>query len=395
MCNMDYYIQEERKEELQYWLSGDYDSFCDKKKKIYMMAGKNNFSEKKQKDVCGMYHNENKYAGDLELAFFIEKEEKKFRGVRKQLDKREYGEWLQRLIHFRNQYAKTAGFENYLDYKYDLWGIEPNVLNRVAAKQLEAKKTDITQLKKWLIKVSMGDRLDVQNQSTLLKQVDECWNLNLCNVHIHDKNLPEFYIGACVPITIPDDIHVLINKRNGLSGFSVFMHEIGHAFYYSNIISQDIYGKKEPFNLIMEETVALLFENQVYTEKFLAQFLNIDKDMWFLKANAQLSYLLCCAKFEENIYKETNPDFDEEWKNACALVGESEETGWTNPHFFVSNPGYFAAYFIAGFLAKEIYMYVNRAGQDLFNFIKNEICNPGTNLQYDILLDKILGSFQS
>lgn len=389
MSCMEYYIQEERKEELLYGLSGDYDSFCDKKKKIYLMAKESHFNEEKQKRLRGMYHNDLKYAGDLELAFFIEKEEKKFRGVRKQLGRREYGEWLLRLIHLRNQYAKTAGFENYLNYKYDLLGIEPDVLNRVAVKQLAAEKTDITQLKEWLGKVSKDDRLDAQNQSILFKQVDECWNLNLDNIHIHDKDLPEFYIGECVPVTIPDDIHVLINKVSGLSGFSVFMHEMGHAFYYSNIISQDSYGRKEPFNSIMEETVALLFENQVYTDKFLAQFLNLEEDMWFLKANAQLGYLLCCAKFEEKIYKEADPDFDKEWKNACDLAGESAGNGWTGPHFFVSNPGYFAAYFIAGFLAKEIYLYVTGKGLDLFDFIREDICNPGTNLQYDLLLDKI------
>lgn len=41
---------------------------------------------------------------------------------------------------------------------------------------------------------------------------------------------------------------MLINKESGLSGFSVFMHEIGHAFYDSNIKGQDANRKREPFN---------------------------------------------------------------------------------------------------------------------------------------------------
>ena len=241
-----------------------------------------------------------------------------------------------------------------------------------------------------LSEIATDGLLDAGNQNILLKQVSDYWDLNLDCIQIHDRNLPEFYIGACVPIHIPDEVHVLINKVSGLSGFSVFMHEMGHAFYYSNIMGKDINGKREPFNLIMEETIALVFENQVYTKEFLTHFLGIDKNMWFLKANAQLSYLLCCARFEENIYKVEKPDFDKEWKRACDLVGEPEREGWIKPHFFVSNPGYFAAYFIAGYLAGQIYLYANKDSSYLFDFLKNEICRPGIKLQYDLLLDKIL-----
>lgn len=396
MSHLSHYIQEERKAELLYWLSGDYNSFCHKKRKIYEAASKQEAEEIKQtrktdrRQIPGRYQNHLKYVGDLELAFLIEKEEKELRSVRKQLDRPEYARRLQSLICLRNQYAETAGFEHYLDYKYALWGIDRELFRKVAARQRQAEKTDMAQLKSWLVPLSKDDRLDIKNQSALLRRLDQCWNLNLQKIQIHDQNLPAFYIGACVPVDIPDEVHVLVNRHPGLSGFSVFLHEIGHAFYYSNIVSGDIYGQKEPFNLIMEETVALLFENQVYTHEFLSDFLDIEQGMWFQKANSQLNYLLCCAAFEEAVYGKTNPDFDEEWKKACACVGEEEGDGWTKPHFFVSNPGYFTAYFIAGFLAKEIPSYVNGDSRDLLRFIKHEICNPGANLEYDRFLDRIL-----
>ena len=119
------YLQEERKAELQYWLSGDYESFCGKKKEIYLAAGKaiKDAGHTSPGHSPGGYRNELKYAGDLELAFRIETEEKKFRSVRKQLPAPEYAKWLQKLVRLRNQYARTAGFENYLDYRYALWGI--------------------------------------------------------------------------------------------------------------------------------------------------------------------------------------------------------------------------------------------------------------------------------
>lgn len=396
-CGNDY-LREEREAELQYWLTGNYDSFCDKKREIYLAAAKAGdcaFGGSAPGHRPGRYRNELKYAGDLELAFLIEKEEKKFRSVRKQLPVPEYAKWLHELIRLRNRYARTAGFENYLDYRYALWGIEADVLAKAASRQRKAEKTDGCELKRWLGEVSPDHRLAVENQRILLREVDECWNLNLSGIQIHDENLPAFYIGACVPIHIPDDVHVLINKRPGLSGFSVFLHEIGHGFYYSNIAAPDSNGRREPFNLIMEETVALLFENQVFTDGFSTEFLHADRGMWLPKAEFQLNYLLCCAEFEERIYGRPTADFGEEWKAAWAFAGETEGAagdGWTKPHFFVSNPGYFAAYFIAGFLAKEIYRYADREGRDLFDFIRNEICRPGAELEYEVLLEKVLKS---
>ena len=112
--------------------------------------------------------------------------------------------------------------------------------------------------------------------------------------------------------------------------------------------------------------------------------------MWLPKAEFQLDYLLCCAEFEERIYRKADPDFDAEWKAACAFTGEEEGDGWTKPHFFVSNPGYFAAYFIAAFLAKETYRYADRESRDLFDFIRNEICSPGGALAYEAFLEKVL-----
>jgi len=386
------YLQEERKAELQYWLSGDYESFCGKKKEIYLAAGKaiKDAGHTSHRHSPGGYRNELKYAGDLELAFRIETEEKKFRSVRKQLPAPEYAKWLQKLVRLRNQYARTAGFENYLDYRYALWGIGGDVFARAASRQRKAEKTDSMELRRWLGEVSADHRLAVENQRALFREIDECWNLNGSGIQIHDEDLPGFYIGACVPVSIPDDIHVLINRRPGLSGFSVFMHEIGHGFYYTNIAAPDIHGRREPFNLIMEETVALLFENQVYTDGFSREFLHTDRGMWLPKAEFQLDYLLCCAEFEERIYRKADPDFDAEWKAACAFTGEEEGDGWTKPHFFVSNPGYFAAYFIAAFLAKETYRYADRESRDLFDFIRNEICSPGGALAYEAFLEKVL-----
>ena len=109
-CGNDY-LREEREAELQYWLTGDYDSFCDKKREIYLAAAKAGdcaFGDSAPGHRPGRYRNELKYAGDLELAFLIEKEEKKFRSVRKQLPVPEYAKWLHELIRLRNGYARTA-----------------------------------------------------------------------------------------------------------------------------------------------------------------------------------------------------------------------------------------------------------------------------------------------
>ena len=51
--------------------------------------------------------------------------------------------------------------------------------------------------------------------------------------------------------------------------------------------------------------------------------------------------------FEELIYSTEAVDYDEEWEKLCRIFAVDPQQSWRDPHFFVSNPGYFAADLLA------------------------------------------------
>ena len=87
-----------------------------------------------------------------------------------------------------------------------------DVFARAASRQRKAEKTDSMELRRWLGEVSADRRLAVENQRALFREIDECWNLNGSGIQIHDEDLPGFYIGACVPVSIPESIGLFCQK---------------------------------------------------------------------------------------------------------------------------------------------------------------------------------------
>lgn len=385
---------EARREELNYRLTGDFERLCGRNfeinKKIKELV---NGSDRQNVLQKHNYNNILKYVGDLELKYNIEMKEKCFRNIRKQIPKKEYEERLRELVILRNEFAKTAGFHNYLEYKYSMWGIDKGIL----ANKMDKTYTElfgVTDSLEYILHIkelNSLSKLNDKNQIQLLEQMLDIWKLELKRdkVKIHTDNLPQFYIGACIPLSIPEDIHVLMNLQSGLSGFAVFMHEIGHAYYYSNISNCLSVEDQRPSNLIVEEGVALLFENLVYTSYTTKKLLGIELDVYEKLIDTFAMYQMCCIEFEERIYKEPYSEFDLVWKELRRNYEFEQKSDWCTPHFFVSEPGYFAAYFLGNRLAKDIYSYVKRNNIGINDFLIEYICSVGGNMQFDKLLKEI------
>ena len=385
---------EARREELNYRLTGDFERLCGRNfeinKKIKELV---NGSDRQNVLQKHNYNNILIYVGDLELKYNIEMKEKCFRNIRKQIPKKEYEERLRELVILRNEFAKTAGFHNYLEYKYSMWGIDKGIL----ANKMDKTYTElfgVTDSLEYILHIkelNSLSKLNDKNQIQLLEQMLDIWRLELKRdkVKIHTDNLPQFYIGACIPLSIPEDIHVLMNLQSGLSGFAVFMHEIGHAYYYSNISNCLSVEDQRPSNLIVEEGVALLFENLVYTSYTTKKLLGIELDVYEKLIDTFAMYQMCCIEFEERIYKEPYSEFDLVWKELRRNYEFEQKSDWCTPHFFVSEPGYFAAYFLGNRLAKDIYSYVKRNNIGINDFLIEYICSVGGNMQFDKLLKEI------
>lgn len=304
--------------------------------------------------------------------------------MRKKVSKEEYKQQFQKLFKLRNQFAKSAGFTNYLEYQYMLLGIDAEILDKVLEANLKHSDSEKSLLREKIQKWKNAVCLKQENQIELLKKVLDYFNLqiNWGEVQIHNENLPQFFIGNCISINVPNESHVLINQVSGLSGFSILMHEIGHAYYYNNIRQDASEWANRPYNAVVEEFVALVFEDLVYSSQFLRTFLYSSEDLLMDKLNYQTNYLCCCAMFEKNIYSKDMSDFDLEWAIACEQFSVSKDREWRTPHFFLSHPGFFAVDVIAGCFAKLFYEQIGKNYTMINDYLQKQICEPGFHLDF-------------
>jgi Zn-dependent M32 family carboxypeptidase len=382
-----------RKAELLYRLNGDISQFCNQTKSLTKQAKKiiseSNHIIKPKENVYNDFLN---YQGDLEIKSIIENQENDFRNVRKYISKDEYEKRLKKLILLRNEYANTVGFDDFISYKYSLFGISTSILDKKIKETKCPAQVNTNYIKNIIKNFRTRPELYETRQLSLLKKLLEFWKLDLKwrNISIHTTNLPPFYVGACVALSIPNDIHVLMNLQPGLSGFAVFLHEVGHAYYY-NHIDIDIYNPTTPphaYNLVVEEALAILFENLAYNRRTIEYLFQEEMDLYMDISEIFLPYYLVCITFEEYIYHNSEADFENVWCKLCTKYNVSHKD-WTAPHFFVSNPGYFAAYFLGNRLADSLYKYIQKNNIELNSFLINSICKHGINLNYTGLLKKI------
>lgn len=383
-----------QKEELNYRLTGDFEKLCKKTFQVNKLVSESIKPYNIEGILCtNKYNNILKYVGDQELRNTISLRERDFRNVRKQISKADYEERLRGLVVLRNQFAITAGFRDYLEYKYLLWGVDNQLLkNKISKVYVELSgQPSSSEFYLQLKEFNEMAEMKKEEQRKLLDQVLSIWRLDIemSKINIHTENLPDFYIGACVPISIPEEIHVLVNLRSGLSGFSVFMHEIGHAYYYSHISDKLFDEERNAYNLILEEGVARLFENLAYAPQTLKSLFGKETDIYTDIANAFSMYQMCCIEFEELIYKEPSCEFDKAWEKLRKKYLLNEEKSWTSPHFFVSEPGYFAAYFLGGCWANDVYRYVVNNNININDFLLKYVCTKGQEIDYEHLLSLI------
>ena len=171
---------EARREELNYRLTGDFERLCGRNfeinKKIKELV---NGSDRQNVLQKHNYNNILKYVGDLELKYNIEMKEKYFRNIRKQIPKKEYEERLRELVILRNEFAKTAGFHNYLEYKYSMWGIDKGIL----ANKMDKTYTElfgVTDSLEYILHIkelNSLSKLNDKNQIPLLPQMLDIWKL--------------------------------------------------------------------------------------------------------------------------------------------------------------------------------------------------------------------------
>lgn len=384
--------QEIQEEEYHYRLTGEYEGLNNAKYSLGKYLSDYNTEDLTCGNDKNQYQDYTRYLGDQKLLHKIYDIETEFKQNRKNIMQSEYESRLRNLVKLRNEFAESAGFNNYIDLRYHMFGVNTELLRYKITKEyqneIEIKSKIDIQDEQLFIKTNHNSKFNKENQSQLAGKILQDMGIFLKDNEViyHFDNLPQFYAGAVVPLQIPNEIHVFMNKVSGLSGLSVFLHEIGHACYYNSINKSLEYLKRKAYNLAMEEGIAIFFENIAFSKEFITEYTdNRDSllDFKFSKFNLRQ---MCCTRFDEEIYINDRDSYEEIW-NKYSTYYMVNDYSWTRPHFFVSEPGYFAAYLLGNYIARDLLIYLNQAyggilNPDSLEFIKRDICFHGRDLNF-------------
>jgi len=88
----------------------------------------------------------------------------------------------------------------------------------------------------------------------------------------------------CMPISVPDDIRLVIRPVGGQSDYQSLFHEIGHAQHYGWASESLLPEFKYTGDYALTESYAFLFNHLISDKAWLAEFLNLHESREFVRA---------------------------------------------------------------------------------------------------------------
>jgi len=340
------------------------------------------------------------YNGNIEKIIELENLSDYLIKNRKILDKKILEKKYKELILLRNAFARSIGFNNYLEYKYFVFGINNSDVdnnikffsnNYIKNINYLSYKECVEKLKKYTENILKKNK----QLNYILKFLDKI-NFRLKNIKLNIKQSEhKKSAGSTIDLSIPKKILLNINLNDGIGYFLIFMHEIGHALYFSNI-RQKYYEIKKTLNSIFDEGIALFFEKITVSKDFMTNILELDyiscDEIFYLKNNL----LLTCVLFENDIYSERlNDNLDEVWGKYASKYYVNELSHWSKEHFFFSEPGYHYPYLLGSFLADSLSTYfkknnISLISKEMGQFLNNKIFKKGSLLNQNDFFNEIL-----
>ena len=140
----------------------------------------------------------------------------------------------------------------------------------------------------------------------------------------------------CMPISIPEDIRLVIRPAGGQSDYQSFLHESGHAQHYGWASSQLPPEFKYTGDYALTETYAFLFNHLISDSDWLAAFLGIKDSSGFVRS-VMLARLVTVRRYVAKLMYERQLHLDEDLGSSAALYAELQ----TSATDFKTGPGEF------------------------------------------------------
>ena len=125
----------------------------------------------------------------------------------------------------------------------------------------------------------------------------------------------------CMPISIPEDIKLVIRPAGGQSDYQSFLHESGHAQHYGWASAQLPPEFKYTGDYALTETYAFLFNHLISDSAWLAVFLRI-KDSGEFVRSVMLARLVTVRRYVAKLMYERQLHLDENFEASSKLYAE-------------------------------------------------------------------------
>jgi hypothetical protein len=157
------------------------------------------------------------------------------------------------------------------------------------------------------------------------------------NIEIDSEPRPRKNPRAfCMPISIPEEIKLVIRPAGGQSDYQSFLHESGHAQQYGWASAELPPEFKYTGDYALTETYAFLFNHLISDSEWLATFLNLKDNTDFVRS-VMLARLVTVRRYAAKLIYERQLHLDEDLSNSSRLYSELQ----TSATHFKTPPGEF------------------------------------------------------
>ncbi|RSK27190.1 hypothetical protein EJF36_10035 [Bacillus sp. HMF5848] len=284
---------------------------------------------------------------------------------------RENEDLYRTLIQKRNQLAQDVGYDNYYHFKCSLKEIDIDSYIEEMNGLLERLVTSYTYWTNRINEKFGWEKINFYDQyfstfnfhripdnifsSERVKEVlcDAASGLGiqLQSIPVKIESLEIPYGGFAININ-PNDLRLVVNKRDAYSVFLSGIHELGHIMdgYYGSFKYPELYRF---YSSIAAESIAELFQTIVSDEEFLTKNFDLTDEVLLqikelntltdLKM-VQINYYYSLVEYE--LYKNPDRSFqkiaDECYKVVFGYEGETFHPG--SEMFYIENPAFFQDY---------------------------------------------------
>jgi hypothetical protein len=125
----------------------------------------------------------------------------------------------------------------------------------------------------------------------------------------------------CMPISVPDDVRLVIRPAGGQSDYQALLHESGHAQHYGWASEQLPAEFKYTGDYALTETYAFLFNHLISDGEWLATFLGLTDNEEFVRS-VMLTRLVSVRRYVAKLNYELHLHADEDLTGSAALYAE-------------------------------------------------------------------------